>query len=109
MLTAPPGPLHLSTIVDYTMARKPAVHRISTMTPKVRTEDLIDANEVAALLGLRHRNSVTTYQRRYPDMPKPVLEKSGGRTRLWLRSEIEAWKGKQASSPRVDSATESGV
>ena len=61
------------------------------MAPRVNTEDLIDAQEVAELLGLSHRNSVSTYQRRYPDMPRPVVERGGGRTRLWLRSEIERW------------------
>ena len=61
------------------------------MTPLVRTEDLIDVHEVAAILGLAHRESVSTYQRRYPDMPKPVISRSNGRTRLWLRKDIEAW------------------
>jgi predicted DNA-binding transcriptional regulator AlpA len=61
------------------------------MTPRVDTEDLIDAQEVAEILGLAHRNSVSLYQRRYADMPRPVLERAGGRTRLWLRSEIERW------------------
>ena len=57
----------------------------------VRTEDLIDAHEVAEILGLAQRNSVSTYLRRYPDMPRPVVERGGGRTRLWLRGGIEDW------------------
>lgn len=61
------------------------------MTPVVRTEDLVDVHEVAEILGLAQRNSVSTYLRRYPDMPRPVLERSQGRTRLWLRGEIEGW------------------
>lgn len=61
------------------------------MTPTVRTEDLIDAHEVAELLGLSQRNSVSTYLKRYDDMPRPVVERSNGRTRLWLRSDIERW------------------
>lgn len=61
------------------------------MTPVVRTEDLIDAHEVAAILALSHRNSVTTYLHRYPDMPRPVIERGGGRTRLWVRQDIETW------------------
>lgn len=68
------------------------------MTPTVRTEDLIDAHEVADLLGLAHRNSVSTYLKRYADMPRPVVERSGGRTRLWLRTEIEAWADARAGS-----------
>jgi glutathione-regulated potassium-efflux system ancillary protein KefG len=62
------------------------------MTPRVDTEDLIDAHDVAEILGLAHSNSVSTYQRRYLDMPRPVVSRGNGRTLLWLRSEIEAWK-----------------
>lgn len=61
------------------------------MNPRVKTEDLIDAVEVARLLGLAQRNSVSTYLRRYPDMPRPVVDLGPSRPRLWLRPEIEAW------------------
>ncbi len=61
------------------------------MTPRVRTEDLIGASEVAQLLGLSHHNSVTTYLRRYADFPRPVVDLSESRVRLWLRPEIVAW------------------
>ena len=61
------------------------------MAPRVNTEDLLDAQGVADLLGLSQRTAVSVYQRRYPDMPKPVVVLSRGRTRLWLRSEIAAW------------------
>lgn len=61
------------------------------MSPMVMTEDLIDAQAVATLAGLRHANSVHTYQRRYLDMPRPVLDLGRGRPRLWLRPEVEAW------------------
>ncbi len=61
------------------------------MAPLVRTEDLVDAHEVASILGLSHPNSVSTYLRRYPKMPRPIIEKGGGRTRLWLRQDVEAW------------------
>lgn len=61
------------------------------MTPKVETGDLIDAHGVAGLLGLAHRNTVSVYQRRYPDMPRPVVDLGVGRTKLWLRPEIERW------------------
>lgn len=59
--------------------------------PTVRTEDLIDALGVADLLGLAQRNTVSQYQRRYPEMPRPVLDLGRGRPKLWLRHEIEAW------------------
>lgn len=62
------------------------------MTPKVNTEDLIDAHGVAALLGLSHPNSVFTYQRRYDDFPKPVLDLGSHRVKLWLRLDVESWK-----------------
>ncbi len=61
------------------------------MTPRVRTEDLIDAQEVAEILGLAQRNTVSGYQRRYPDMPRPIVDLGPGRPRLWLRQEIEKW------------------
>lgn len=62
------------------------------MSPKVETTDLIDAHGVAEILGLAHRNSVSAYQRRYPDMPRPVVDLGRGRPRLWLRTEIAAWQ-----------------
>jgi glutathione-regulated potassium-efflux system ancillary protein KefG len=61
------------------------------MAPTVRTEDLIDAVEIARMLGLAHRNSVSLYQKRYPNMPRPVVDLGSGRPRLWLRQEIAAW------------------
>lgn len=61
------------------------------MSPRVRTEDLIDAQDVAEILGLSHRESVTTYLHRYNDMPRPVVELKKSKTRLWLRPEIERW------------------
>ena len=64
------------------------------MAPTVRTEDLIDARGIAALLGLSHSNTVHTYQHRYLDMPRPVINLGRGRARLWLLSEIEAWARK---------------
>lgn len=64
------------------------------MAPTVRTEDLIDAQGVAHLLGLAQRNTVSLYQRRYPDMPKPVIDLGRGRPRLWLKPEIVAWARK---------------
>ena len=57
----------------------------------MRTEDLIDARGIAELLGLSHPNSVSTYLRRYPEMPRPVLDLGRGRPRLWLRPHILAW------------------
>jgi glutathione-regulated potassium-efflux system ancillary protein KefG len=58
---------------------------------RVETDDLVDALGVAMLLGLAHRNTVSTYQRRYPDMPRPVVDLGKGRPRLWLRSDVARW------------------
>jgi predicted DNA-binding transcriptional regulator AlpA len=57
-------------------------------------EDLIDAQGVAELLGLSQRNSVSA-QRRYPGMPRPVVDLGQGRCKLWLRSEIKAWRSER--------------
>ena len=70
------------------------------MSPTVRTEDLIDAHEVARLLGLSHPNTVAGYLHRYPEMPRPVLDLGRGRPRLWLRPEIEKWAKKRPNRKR---------
>ena len=61
------------------------------MAPTVRTEDLIDAIVIAEMLGLSHRNTVSVYQKRYPEMPRPVVDLGPGRSRLWLRQEVVNW------------------
>jgi glutathione-regulated potassium-efflux system ancillary protein KefG len=61
------------------------------MGKKVDVDDLIDANEVAELIGLSHRNAVSLYQGRYDDMPRPIVAKNNGKMLLWLRSEMTAW------------------
>ncbi len=71
------------------------------MTPQVATEDLIDAQVVAEILGLSHRNSVSLYQRRYDDMPRPVLDLGERRVKLWLRPDIESWAAEQAARGRM--------
>ncbi len=58
------------------------------------TDDLIDSQEVADLLGLSQRSSVTTYRKRYDSFPRPAVERGVGRTRLWIRGDIEEWKGR---------------
>jgi len=62
------------------------------VAPKVNTEDLIGAAEVARILRLSHHNSVSTYLHRYGDFPRPVVDLSESRIRLWLRQDIERWK-----------------
>jgi len=50
------------------------------MGSKVDTKDLVSASEVAGLLG-----------------PQPVVDKSGGHIRLWLRQDIETWSRSRQS------------
>jgi predicted DNA-binding transcriptional regulator AlpA len=58
---------------------------------RVDIDDLLDARGVAELLGLSHPNTVSVYQHRHTDMPKPALDLGERRVKLWLRSEIKAW------------------
>ena len=58
----------------------------------VDLDDLIDVGEVAELLGLAHKNSVTTYLRRYEDFPPPALQFAEGKCRAWVRSDVEHWR-----------------
>ena len=60
------------------------------MARDVDVDQLVDASEVAALLGLAQRTAVSVYRHRYSDFPSPVIEKS--RCLLWLREDIEAWQ-----------------
>ena len=71
------------------------------MTRQVALDDLLDAHGVADVLGLAHRNTVSVYQHRYSDMPRPVLDLGEGRVKLWLRLEIERWAASQAANGRT--------
>jgi hypothetical protein len=61
---------------------------------KVDVDDLITASDVAALLGLAHRQEVSVYRSRYPGFPAPVVDLGPGTPLLWLRPEVEAWARK---------------
>ena len=65
--------------------------KIRSVARRVYTHDLIDAQCVADLLGLAQRTAVSVYQKRYADMPRPVVNLGGGRTLLWIRQDMEAW------------------
>jgi len=77
------------------------------MCPTVATEDLLDTQGVADILGLAHRNTVSQYQRRYRDMPRPVFDLGPGRVKLWLRPEIERWAEAQTDRGRTRPARRS--
>ena len=55
----------------------------------IETVDLLNAGEVADLLGLSHREAVSTYRRRYPEFPHPVVSK--GTCVLWSRDQVLGW------------------
>ena len=74
------------------------------MTKRVAIDDLIDAQGVADLLHLAHRNTVSQYQRRYDDMPKPAVDLGEGRVKLWLRSEITRWADELVATGRTRAA-----
>lgn len=57
--------------------------------PRVDLDDLLDAEEVAAVLGLSSYRAVHVYRRRYDAFPEPAVTK--GRCLLWLRADVEAW------------------
>jgi hypothetical protein len=71
------------------------------MGQRVDIDDLIDATGVAELLGLAHRNTVSVYQHRYPDMPRPVLNFGNGRVLVWLKPDVERWAAGQAATGRT--------
>ncbi len=57
---------------------------------KVETDDLLDAHQVAELLGAGTHRVISVWRSRHPDFPGPVIERAG-RSQYWLRSDIEAW------------------
>jgi len=61
------------------------------MGRKIDLDDLVDVGQVAEILGLSHKNSVSTYLKRYKSFPRPVVEFADKKCRLWLRSEIRKW------------------
>ncbi|MBO0703662.1 MAG: hypothetical protein J2P38_12060 [Candidatus Dormibacteraeota bacterium] len=78
------------------------------MSPLIDTDDLCDAREVAQLIGLSHANSVAGYQRRYLDMPRPVLDLGVGRPRLWSRTAVLTWAGRRRPLGPTETADAEG-
>ena len=70
------------------------------MPRKVDPEELVDAQGVAELLGLSHRNTVSAYQKRYADMPRPVVDMGSGRCKLWLVSDVSKWADERVKTGR---------
>lgn len=57
--------------------------------PDVDITDLLDASEVAELLGIQRR-SVYHMARYLSGFPQPAVTK--GRSPLWERKQVEAWR-----------------
>ena len=64
-------------------------------------DDLVDAGDVAVLLGLASRSVVSVYRSRYGNFPPPAIER--GQCRLWLRRDIEVWARRTGRSCRAPS------
>ncbi len=71
------------------------------MGRRVDIDQLIDAHEVARIMGLAYRNTVSEYQGKYPDMPRPIVDLGRGRPKLWLRPEIERWHAQHVAQGRT--------
>ena len=63
----------------------------TTHMERIDPADLVDAAGVAEILGLANRTSISVYQRRYPDMPRPVVDLGPQRTKLWSKNAVESW------------------
>ncbi len=70
------------------------------MGRQVDLDDLLDADEVAELLGLSSRGAVSVYRRRYPDFPDPAMGKASGRCQFWHREDITNWATGRATLDR---------
>ena len=58
--------------------------------------DTVPVDDLVSAVGISERakvvlNTVSVWQRRYPDFPKP-LEAPGVDRKLWRWSEVEAWR-----------------
>ncbi len=69
------------------------------MARQVDPDDLIDAVIVAELLGLANRSSVSVYQKRYLDMPRPIVNLGQGRSKLWSRKAVLGWARANGRAP----------
>jgi predicted DNA-binding transcriptional regulator AlpA len=59
------------------------------MGKKVDVDDLIDAREVAEMLGLSSPRAVAVYSSR--GLPQPIIDRGPNTAKLWLKQDIERW------------------
>ena len=58
---------------------------------RIYVDELIDAIELARILGLAHSRQVHD-RSTYPDMPEPVIDLGRGRAKLWVRPTLNGGK-----------------
>ncbi len=68
------------------------------MGRNVDVDDLLDASQVAEVLGLSSPSAVSVYHRRYEDFPAPVLAPASGRCQFWHRADVDAWARRRRGS-----------
>ncbi len=66
------------------------------MGKKVDVDDLIDAREVAEMLGLSSPRAVAVYSSR--GLPEPIIDRGPNTAKLWLRQDIERWQKDRTNS-----------
>jgi len=66
------------------------------MGKKVDVDDLVDAREVAEMLGLSSARAVAVYMSR--GLPDPIIDRGPNTAKLWLRQDIESWMKDRADS-----------
>lgn len=59
-------------------------------------EVLLDSRQVAERMGLSSADAMPVYRKRFPDFPRPVIDRSTHR-RFWLPATIDAF---MAANPR---------
>jgi hypothetical protein len=59
-------------------------------------DDLLDNEQIAALLGLSSANAAAVYATKYPDWPPPVVGERG-KCPLRLRSHVLQWRERHPS------------
>jgi predicted DNA-binding transcriptional regulator AlpA len=66
------------------------------MGKKVDVDDLVDAREVAEMLGLSSARAVAVYASR--GLPDPIIDRGPNTAKLWLRQDIASWMKDRAGS-----------
>ena len=82
-------PIDAAFAVSPTPTEPATAVNVADMGRKVDVDDIINAGEVADIIGLSHRNGVYQYRHRHPDFPAPLI--THGRCYMWHRGDIKRW------------------